>query len=51
MDRTTKFVPVSFSNTPMKASAVPGGRVMISSTAMTSAAGSIGGVGLGGGRF
>ena len=37
MERTIRLLPVSLSNTSMKASAVPEGRVMISSTADTSA--------------
>ena len=37
MERKIRFLPVSLSNTPMKTSAVPDGKVMISSTAITSA--------------
>ena len=37
MDRTIRLLPVSFSSTPMNASDVPDGRVMMSSTAVTSA--------------
>ena len=37
MDRTIRLLPVSFSSTPMNASDVPDGRVMMSSTAVTGA--------------
>ena len=37
MERTRRFSPMSLSNTPMNASDVPDGRVMMSSTAVTGA--------------
>ena len=37
MERTIRFSPMSLSNTPMNASDVPDGRVMMSSTAVTGA--------------